>query len=76
MDPETEESAKLLFEISCLEAGYELKNPEKFTNKFYKVMSDSFGISRDTTNVEIDLEEFEEEEREKAEALKEEEEKA
>ena len=62
VDPELEESAKLLFEIALLQAGFELKEPNKFTNKFYRVMSDSFGISRDLEKVEIDFDEIEDEE--------------
>lgn len=68
VDPELEESAKLLFEIALLQAGFELKEPSKFTNKFYRVMSDSFGISRDLEKVEIDLNEIEDEEEVNAEA--------
>jgi HSP90 family molecular chaperone len=61
VDSDLEESAKLLFEISLIQAGFELKEPTKFTNKFYKVMSDSLGISRDLEKVEIDFGEIEDE---------------
>ena len=58
-DNETEESAKLLFEVAMLNSGFSLKNPTTFSNKFYRIMSDSLGISRDENRVEIDFEEIE-----------------
>ena len=59
-DSETEEQAKILFEVALLHAGFELKTPSKFTGKFYKIMSDSFGISREINKVDLDLSEFDE----------------
>lgn len=60
-DEETEESAKLLYEVALLQAGFDLKDSKNFSGNFYKMMKDSFGISRDVEKVELDLSEFEEE---------------
>ncbi len=54
-DDETEESARLLFEISMLNSGFNLKKSNEFATRFYYVMSDSLGLSRDQKEVEIDL---------------------
>lgn len=56
-DSDSEESAKLLFEVALLNSGFSLKNPSTFSNKFYKVMSDSLGLSRDQHKVDIDFDE-------------------
>lgn len=61
-DEETEESARLLYQVSLLQAGFDLKDSQAFSGNFYKLMKDSFGISRDVDKVELDLTEFEEEE--------------
>ena len=58
-DADAEESAKLLLEVAMLNSGFSLKNPTTFSNKFYKIMSDSLGLSRDEHRVEIDFDEFE-----------------
>jgi heat shock protein beta len=57
-DSETEESVKLMFEIAMLNSGYNVKDPAKFTERFYRVMGDSLGLSRDVDTVSIDLEEL------------------
>ena len=57
-DTETEESAKLMFEMAMLNSGYNVKDPAKFTERFYRVMGDSLGLSRDADTVNIDLEEL------------------
>ena len=62
VDAETEEQANVLYQVALLQAGFELKNPSHFIGKFYQIMKDSFGISRDVQKVDVDLTEFEEEE--------------
>ena len=58
-DAETEENARLLFEVAMLNSGFVLKNTSKFADKFYNVMSDSLGLMRGENKVEIDLDEGE-----------------
>jgi len=48
VDQDTEESAKLLFEVAMLNSGFQLAETNDFANRFYRVMSDAMGIPRDS----------------------------
>jgi len=56
VDQDTEESAKLLYEVSLINSGYQLEETNTFSNRFYKVMSDAMGIPRDSKVEEFELE--------------------
>jgi heat shock protein beta len=56
VDSETEESAKLLYEVSLLNSGYQLEQTTDFSNRFYRVMSDAMGIPRDSKVEEFEIE--------------------
>jgi heat shock protein beta len=58
-DAETEESARLMFEVALLNSGFPVRDPAKFAEKFYRVMGDSLGLSRDVEKVDIDVEDLE-----------------
>lgn len=56
VDSDTEESAKLLFEVAMLNSGYQLTELNDFASRFYRVMSDSMGIPRDSKVEEFEIE--------------------
>merc|ERR1712048_450395 len=56
VDQDTEESAKLLYEVSLLNSGFQLNETTTFSSRFYKVMSDAMGIPRDSKVEEFELE--------------------
>lgn len=61
-DSETEENARVIYNMALIQAGFELAEPAAFSNSFYRILKDSFGISRESNKVEIDLSEIEDEE--------------
>lgn len=60
-DKETEESARLLYNVALISSGYYLSETDEFSKGFYNIMSDSLGIPREQETVDLDLEDDEEE---------------
>jgi len=62
---ETEELATLLYYSACINSGFSIKDPSKFSAKFFKLFNMGIGLDRDATlkpfEVEIDENELEEE---------------
>jgi len=56
VDQDTEESAKLLFEVALLNSGFQLSETTDFSSRFYRVMSDAMGIPRDSKVEEFEVE--------------------
>jgi len=56
VDQDTEESAKLLYEVALLNSGFQLTETSDFASRFYRVMSDAMGIPRDSKVEEFQIE--------------------
>ena len=61
VDQDTEEAAKLLFDVALMNSGFELEDSSTFSSRFHKVMSDAMGIPRDSKVEEFEQEDEEEE---------------
>lgn len=54
-DKDTEDVALLLYEMGLMNSGYVLSDTSKFSSRFFKVVSDSLGISRTLEEKEVDV---------------------
>ena len=64
LDQETEDLAKLLFNMALLNSGFNIDNPNDFTNPLQKLINVGFGLDREepVEEIEIEIEPEEEEE--------------
>ena len=70
VETELKESAKLLFQVATINAGFRLFNQNEFVNNFHSMLSDSLGLDRGTKSIDLesDLADFEKLEAAKKEA--------
>jgi len=59
IDQETEEAAKLLYDVALMSSGFEIPDSADFSGRFYRVMSDAMGIPRDSKVEEFEIEDDE-----------------
>lgn len=66
-DKETEDLAKILYEGSLINSGYNVKDPSEFSKRFYSLFNGALGIRKDAPieNIEIDVGEESDDSKEK-----------
>ena len=58
-DKETEETAKIMVQVAMMNSGFTVKDPSGFASRFYRVMADALGVSRDVDRADLDFLEIE-----------------
>ena len=58
-DKETEETAKIMVQVAMMNSGFVVKDPSGFASRFYRVMADALGVSRDVDKTDLDFLEVE-----------------
>lgn len=59
-DKETEETAKIMVQVAMMNSGFSVNDPSGFAVRFYRVMADALGVSRDVDKTDLDFLEVEE----------------
>lgn len=59
-DKETEETAKIMVQVAMMNSGFNVNDPAGFATRFYRVMADALGVSRDVDKTDLDFLEVEE----------------
>lgn len=59
-DKETEETAKIMVQVAMMNSGFTVSDPSGFATRFYRVMADALGVSRDVDKTDLDFLEVEE----------------
>jgi len=59
-DKETEETAKIMVQVAMMNSGFTVNDPSGFASRFYRVMADALGVSRDVDKTDLDFLEVEE----------------
>lgn len=58
-DKETEETAKIMVQVAMMNSGFAVHDPSGFATRFYRVMADALGVTRDVDKTDLDFLEVE-----------------
>jgi len=58
-DKETEETAKIMVQVAMMNSGFSVHDPSGFATRFYRVMADALGVTRDVDKTDLDFLEIE-----------------